>query len=39
MKKSDRRMEERLWRIHQRSVKFKDRKKDSSKKACRKGNW
>ena len=39
MNKSERRMEERMWRINQRAVKFTDRKKASDKKACRKGNW
>ena len=29
------RMEPRMWRVNQRSVKFTDRKKDARRKACR----
>lgn len=29
------RLEERMWRIHQRSVKFTDKKKRNNKYACR----
>ena len=32
------RLEERMWRIHQRSVKFTDKKKQNNKNACR-GKW
>lgn len=33
------RLEERMWRIHQRAVTIPDARKAASKKACRKGGW
>lgn len=30
---------EKMWRINQTAHTFKDKRKDASKKACRKGNW
>jgi len=33
------RMERRMWRVNQRAHKFTDRKKEASRKACRKGHY